>query len=80
MTGVQTCALPIYVVLNMGTNDAIFGDILTPARPDMVTEYALAWLHQMRAYLPYSQVFIVVPFGGFYASMPSRSGYLHMRR
>ncbi len=59
---------PDYVVLNMGTNDAIFGDILTPARPDMVTEYALAWLHQMRAYLPYSQVFIVVPFGGFYAS------------
>ncbi len=58
---------PDYVVVNMGTNDAIFGDVFNPARPNLVTEYALAWLLQMRAYLPASQVFIVVPFGGFYA-------------
>lgn len=57
---------PDYVILNMGTNDAIFGDVLTPARPELVTAYALAWLHQMRTYLPSSQIFIVVPFGGFY--------------
>ena len=58
---------PDYVLLNMGTNDAIFGDLFNPARPELVTDYALAWLHQMRAFLPYSQVYIVVPFGGFYA-------------
>ena len=58
---------PDYVILNMGTNDAIFGDIFNVARPELVTEYALAWLHQMRTYLPYSQVLVVVPFGGFYA-------------
>ncbi|MCW3099274.1 MAG: hypothetical protein JWL77_4892 [Chthonomonadaceae bacterium] len=57
---------PDYVILNMGTNDAIFGDVLNPARPDLVTEYALAWLQMMRTYLPAGQVFIVVPFGGFY--------------
>jgi lysophospholipase L1-like esterase len=52
---------PDYVILNIGTNDAITG-----ALPSTVTRYALAWLHQMRSILPTSRIFIVVPFGGFY--------------
>jgi lysophospholipase L1-like esterase len=60
-------AAPDFVLLNMGTNDAIFADVLNPVRPELVTEYAVAWMLRMRTYLPSSQVFLVVPFGGFYA-------------
>jgi hypothetical protein len=54
---------PDYVVLNIGTNDAIFG-----ATDDVVTGLVLAWLVQTRGYLPTSHIFVVVPFGGFFAS------------
>ena len=53
---------PDYVILNMGTNDAIMGTL-----PDTVTADVLSWLQQMRADMPTSQVFVMVPFGGFYA-------------
>lgn len=52
---------PDYVILNMGTNDAITG-----ALPDGVTAQALDWIQQMRSDLPNSQIFLLAPFGGFY--------------
>ncbi|MCW3100244.1 MAG: hypothetical protein JWL77_5862 [Chthonomonadaceae bacterium] len=53
---------PDYVIVNMGTNDAIYG-----ADPGAVTTAAMTFLQQIRSDLPSSQIFIVVPFGGFEA-------------
>ena len=54
--------IPDYVVINMGTNDSIYG-----MDPGVVTKYAVACLLQIRGNLPGSQIFLVVPFGGFQA-------------
>ena len=53
---------PDYVLVNMGTNDWVYG---VPQNDAGVTNAAVAWLVQMRTYFPTSQVFLVVPFGGF---------------
>jgi len=54
--------VPDYVVINMGTNDSIAG-----ADPALVTKNVVACLQQIRGSLPGSQIFLVVPFGGFQA-------------
>jgi lysophospholipase L1-like esterase len=53
---------PDYVIVNMGTNDWVYG---VPQDDIGVTNTAFSWLQQMRTYFPSSQVFLVVPFGGF---------------
>jgi hypothetical protein len=53
---------PDYVLVNMGTNDWVYG---VPQNDIGVTNAAFHWLEEMRTYFPSSQVFLVVPFGGF---------------
>jgi lysophospholipase L1-like esterase len=60
-TGTQA---PDYVFLNMGTND----DLNPRISDDIVTGGALAWLQQIRTYLPTSEIILVVPFRSSYAA------------
>lgn len=55
---------PDYVFLNMGTND----DLTPHISDNTVTADALAWLQQIRTYLPTSEILLVVPFRSSYAA------------
>jgi len=55
---------PDYVFVNMGTNDWYYG---VPPDDIGVTNAAVHWMQEMRTYFPSSQVFLLIPFGGFVA-------------
>jgi len=55
---------PDYVCVNMGTNDWYYG---VPPDDIGVTNAAVHWMQEMRTYFPSSQVFLLIPFGGFVA-------------
>lgn len=56
-------APPDYILINMGTNDGIAGSL-----PTQVAANTVAWLQQVRNYLPNTQIYVIVPFGGFEAA------------
>lgn len=55
----ETC--PDYIINGHGTNDYVKGSYA-----DLVTNYAIGWLTDMRKTCPQSRIFLTVPFGQFF--------------